>query len=109
MNIELKHLAPYLPFELMGINSVNKKVELTSVDLEFRLKTGFKPILRPLSDLIIQYSDIANYDDARLKKLKEEILNGFTPYNGMQLFLRNHFDVFGLIPKGLAIDINTLD
>lgn len=31
------------------------------------------------------------------------------PYDIVRLFYMNHFDVFGLIEKGLAIDINTLN
>lgn len=31
-----------------------------------------------------------------------------SPYEVMQYFFSNHFDVFNLIPKNLAIDINTL-
>jgi hypothetical protein len=31
------------------------------------------------------------------------------PYEIIQWFFKNHYDVFGLIPAGLAIDINTLN
>ena len=30
------------------------------------------------------------------------------PYSIFEILLKNHFDVFGLIEKGLAIDINTI-
>ncbi len=34
---------------------------------------------------------------------------GFIPYYVIQKLLQLHFDIFGLIEKGLAIDINTLN
>lgn len=90
-----------------------------------------KPILRPLSDLT-KYSveedisgDITLYD--YIKKLwfitiREDghfshsngdgTCTGYSykscDYSLIQLLLEHHFDVFGLIEKGLAIDINTL-
>jgi len=33
----------------------------------------------------------------------------FLPHGIFQDLIKAHFDVFGLIDKGLAIDINTLD
>lgn len=80
-----------------------------------------KPILRPLSefeyDHIIQlkehlglgkwcdnydhYFD-AWFDDA--ENVQELALQ--CPYVIMQFFLESHFDIFNLIPQGLAIDIN---
>ena len=32
----------------------------------------------------------------------------YLPYNIVSKLFENHFDVFGLIEKGLAIDINTI-
>ena len=88
----------------------------------FRLNE-IKPILRPLSEF--KYQDIIkvnNYlglgkwcdyydlffdawfdDSERLQNLVLQM-----PFELMQFFLKNHFDVFGLIEKGEAIDINTL-
>ena len=56
MKLKLKHLATYLPYELMIINSVNKKMELTIEYLHYWNESNIecKPILRPLSDLTKQ-------------------------------------------------------
>ena len=65
---------------------------------------GIKPILRPLSDLTKEgFVYLHNY-------LTKEIDNDISllHYRDIQILLKNHFDVFGLIEKGLAIDINTL-
>ncbi len=61
MKLELKHLAPYLPYRLMGETSENTIHEMTIVFLRMHLepvsnigrKITFKPILRPLSDLVV--------------------------------------------------------
>lgn len=34
--------------------------------------------------------------------------NGDGTYSDMEKLFENHFDVFGLIEKGLAIDLNTI-
>ena len=163
MKLELKHLAPYLPYELKMYweNLVGEKLTpwvLTSSKLKFALEMQNKPILRNLSDLTkeievdgekfvpikelfnIAYSSIYDYKfegeyeqdkdfDIHLAlKAKEDNWDyGFTielPYqfrmsaNGSflnipqfelyQKLFQWHFDIFGLIPQGLAIDINTL-
>jgi tRNA nucleotidyltransferase/poly(A) polymerase len=45
--------------------------------------------------------NIANTSD------REWVLS-YTSYGFVQFLLKNHFDVHDLIPKGLAVDINTL-
>ena len=60
MKIELKHLAPYLPYEisvkLFGENGLSAKLKLTTDMLNAWNTTedsfNIKPILRPLSDLL---------------------------------------------------------
>lgn len=37
------------------------------------------------------------------------IISQRIPYIGMKNLFANHYDVFGLIKRGLAIDINTLN
>ena len=86
-------------------------------------------VLRPLSDLTkeIEHNgetfvviDILEQDENNdyladcniwTQKLFEEqkILSlEFIPYGVMQILFKYHFDVFGLIPKNLAIDINQI-
>lgn len=82
----------------------------------------FIPILRPLTDLMEDiFSEQFFEDDSEL--LGDEFtplvraifflqnstpLEVCFPYGIWELFFRHHFDVFGLIEAGLAIDINTL-
>jgi len=165
-HLTIKHLAPYLPYGLKGSWTETFEIEkligfcedevITNVE-QFPLK-DFKPILRPLSDLIeeiehngekfiplIKLFDISvghnwsstNYLGCilgvnefwlQLKDKKPSFAFGYNWENEMfyyltkenyylkvynQLGLFNklfewHFDVFGLIEKGIAIDINTL-
>lgn len=89
-----------------------------------------KPILRPLSDWNKWYKD--NY--MQLRGLRNSPFGfyeiSFNEYDNLlavfsdheiaysvnlsmlpilSIVFENHFDIFGLIPAGLAIDINTLD
>jgi hypothetical protein len=99
--------------------------------------TQFKPILRPLSDLTLdiinKFYENKSENGIILKKYittntmaitliasykmmgddftdfiisRNSVVN--TNYWLVKLLLKNHFDIFGLIEKGLAIDINTL-
>ena len=72
---------------------------------------GAKLILRPMEDLKY-YVDFLNtyyvdFDKSEgcLVKRKNE---NFTRLNELDFLFKNHFDVFGLIEKGLAVGINTL-
>jgi len=162
MKLELKHLTPYLPYELkLHYEHTNKTGQISNIytigegydndDIKISIDGGsdehiwmYKPILRPLSDLIkdihgigiplfellkIQYNEFtrAVLNEGYPWKFKE-MNDGFyvmdindTPYLSINKDLRVceiwileklfewHFDVFGLIEKGLGIDINTLD
>lgn len=133
MKIELKHLAPYLPYKLTGVSKEGSAFYLATGnnmlgrgvedrDIGTWLSTGIKPILRPLSDLtkeeykneiLIRWGG-GLYDYAKTRWLVD-IINDmqYTAHNSLRYdfieFLSEyHFDVFGLIPEGLAIDINTI-
>jgi len=71
-----------------------------------------KPILKPLSDLkrkdIKNMKDVVNVDYSELKVLLKEINLQELSYEFFMRLVEKHFDVFGLINKGLAIDKNTL-
>jgi hypothetical protein len=120
MKLKLEDLAPYLPYGLMceltdkskikvaklcGAYTDNSYAFFDTVESEHGY-SKIKPILRPLSDLtkVLQWDDgqymMTDFDDFDLAE---------TSYNTVQDYLAKHFDVFGLIPKGLAIDINTLN
>ena len=131
MKLELKHLAPYLPYGLkFYVENVVKGKYTKSYSWELTLETDLKqvldfqnkPILRPLSDLTEEIENFRdkpednclvmdNWIDHFLDftgKVNEANINA-CPYGLMQILLENHFDIFGLIEKGLAIDINTLE
>jgi hypothetical protein len=78
----------------------------------------FKPILKPLSDLrdnkdFIRKFGGDNPNNLRMCNLDiDDLINNgleFETYYGYyEWLIENHFDVFGLIEKNLAIDVNTL-
>jgi hypothetical protein len=88
----------------------------------------FKPILRPLSDFYKfkdkKHGDIyeMTFNTAKLSidvdldiiindsELEQEgYVNLMVANETLQVLFKHHFDVFGLIDAGLAIDINTLN
>ena len=126
MKLELKHIAPYLPYGLKAINQCGNKLDIvgcldeSSVITERdRLKCYdlkyIKPTLRPLSSMTKEeFAELKN-------KLDGGVLLKLTPKGDIyikcndELYLyevnilndflfSNHFDVFGLIDKGLAIE-----
>lgn len=135
---ELKHLAPYLPYglkigfeggehthDLVGLQIGKEGVMLISPFYDFgRASTqDCRPILRPLSDLTkeiehngerfvpldemhtIHYPEVHFGDD----DFQDQEDIKYCPWWVMQHLFEWHFDVFGLIDAGLAIDINTLE
>lgn len=127
--LTIKHLAPYLPYGLkieFSRNIYPKKTEIQELSIfDFHLwddnKFKIKPILRPLSDLRNEININGN-GFIPFKKLETKVimsefdLNEWIetitesmPLSDWNLLFEWHFDVFGLIEKGLAIDINTLN
>lgn len=134
--LELKHLAAYLPYGLKVQFTPFKNQILDFENIKFVLVSEYcKPILRPLSDLTnqIDWKGQRFYPIERLLSADEDDLNEFyltgnlNPHWESFMKITNsrhlirgidywmiegmfewHFDVFGLIEKGLAIDINTL-
>jgi len=153
MKLELKHLAPYLPYGLkMSRNGFTgnliqiknpKETDLLEI-FEFQVSCSnwwentedvnhYKPILRPLSDLVkeieINEERFApmNWMEKNIDKSirfyrslngdleididtdnYSQVINLFCGYDAVQKLFEWNFDVFNLIEEGLAIDINTL-
>ena len=138
MKLELKHLAPYLPYGLrFKYSKESLPIEKMDVDAMKMLlaqygsifkKVIHKPILRPLSDLTkqMEIDGLKSIPTFELERIYPEF--GFAvrgiattdidilkieitsiPYKMMEQLLKWHFDVFSLIDAGLAIDINTLN
>jgi hypothetical protein len=81
MKLEIHHLAPYLPYSLKVIME-GKKTNVAWMST--------KNISVIIPDGIGEYKKI------------------HLPYSVFKNLFEWHFDVFGLIEQGLAIDINTL-
>ncbi len=154
--LELKHLAPYLPYGLKWMKGNNKynTAHLSTKRIGIISQKGFgdiekhsfeylpknlKPILRPLSDLTkeievngekfvpiecldygcVEYDYIfkSSNDYVNISILNEQLEQidiiqsdniALTSHGTVNKLISWHFDVFGLIKSGLAIDINTL-
>ena len=122
MKLELKHLAPYSLYGLK-VKLFNNIDIITGIDFENGiietmsnnncLTKNLKPILRPLSDFNKGlYSEIfktfnLNWQDSEDFYLTPIDINSVS-YELANILIKKHFDIFGLIEKGLAIDINTL-
>ncbi len=130
--LELRHLAPYLPYGLKVRHYVNEHdnaiVEMDGCAIEDVIGyDSYKPILRPLSDFTKEIEH--NGDKFEPYELAKQVVDpeqwlkicemidtdggeyskiADMPYWWVKLHLEWHFDVFGLIEAGLAIDINTI-
>jgi hypothetical protein len=137
--LKLEHLAPYLPYNLKGkckmgimyVNSLyNPSYENNKYNTENPIQgtssagtlvsdyNDFKPILRPLSDLL-KFKELFNVvNTIKQFQISEKGFYSLNyaefydykklPYEIVNILFKHHFDVFGLIPKSLAIDVNTL-
>jgi len=128
MKLELKHITPYLPYGLKYVKIKNNEVEtMRSISTEINLidmgwgdamqLDEIKPILRPLSDLTKEEFVMDGWRKKGILFLDEtsniphnsrESHIGSIMYGDMVKIFEWHLDVFGLIEKGLAININTI-
>lgn len=133
MKLTIEHLAPYLPYGLKvsKIHTLNTGNGIGSIDhIIDSVNKGmlqYRPILRPLSDITKEFEvgdeifvpfhaikylhpNTPNWNiywrDWVIEK-SHPLVDTHIEYCIMQLLFKYHFDVFGLIDKGLAIDINT--
>ena len=131
-NLTLEHLAPYLPYglkwSLQGIKEfvmtgITNETLFTKEGAVWRwnkhedLPQAMSPILRRCEDLLLdEWKSLDELSSTETQTELYKIANtsdrewvlSYTSYGFVQFLLKNHFDIFGLIPKGLAIDINTL-
>ena len=138
MKLELRDLAPYLPY---GVKMIFEKsgdirllnglfIELGELRFHFNVINrgqtiwNYKPILRPLSDLtkeievngqkFIPINWLENqYPNLDLNYQCESLLDDERWINQCEYLLIQHlfewhFDIFNLIKNNLAIDINAL-
>ena len=74
----------------------------------------FKPCLFPMSSMTEEQkeelNEITDLDiDIAISNIKNDTPNYFTGRNRLNWLLKNHFDIYGLIPMGLAIDATGLN
>ncbi len=121
----LKCLAPYLPYDLKIYHSGGKVLPLQIDRQEDWTNDGFnlnelinyhylEPILKPLSDLSNEVDDLTKgtiqflSEAAKLPYNSDDLLLEGLMYADMKILLENHYDVFRLIEKSYAKDINTV-
>lgn len=124
MELELKHLAPYLPYKLqwqLWISENDNGIrEMEAKDIGgICAYENWKPFLRPLSQLTEEIEHNGDRVDV-LKELglfKENVSNGkivdfrtgkqikigHLEYARVEILVKYHFDVFALIEQGLAL------
>ena len=120
MKLELDYITPYLPYklicqykdaediqyELVTANIVETKgsKQYGRIGVDVLLKdNSYKPILRPITDIPEFIDDIQpNFTFLDYQIYGDELLN-YISYSDTILLLKAHFDIFGLIPKNLAI------
>lgn len=137
MKLELRHIVPYLPHKLkvvcegektniswISTNNIaiirpNSNGEIKRIKWEHAY-LNVKPILRPITDLNLRWikeniqDDITDFRFNRNKlgfSLEVYVSSFFwtgTSYEEISKLFEHHFDVFGLINEGLAININYL-
>lgn len=122
--LTLEHIAPYLPYGLRMQNEFGDEwtINMTAFD-SFLTKVINEslPILRPLSDLT---KEIEHNGEKFVPVLKISEMYGIDimtddtsslimpitmePYVAFRQLIEWHFDVFNMIPRKLAININKL-
>lgn len=138
MKLELKHLAPYLPYglkwkfdgedlthDIVGLDITNRGVKLVSPYNDYgdcEISYG-KPLLLPMSSLYTEIThngktfipqkelDWGSWNDeigyivsAEYGENPRVAINVLDFIDDYYKLLEWHFDVFGLIDKGLALD-----
>jgi len=130
--LQLKHLAPYFPFSLALWDYYDNKIDVlsgldyigdenVSIGVNFgksRRLTEIKPILRPLSDFnqeeylkfkgIVGNTRIFDTYWEHWTVSNIDLTTTIIEHCAFEYLCSEKFDVFNLIPKNLAIDVNSL-
>ena len=136
MKLEIKHLAPYLPYGLKILDIYKERDYIKEITGVYSFENIFtddgditfeciKPILRPMSGFPLYFEYLfETTDDQNIKDfLDEDFLYdkgiysweelvfaepNYIPYGTLQVLLKYHFDVFELIPAGIAVSIHDI-
>jgi hypothetical protein len=134
--LEIEHVAPYLPYGLKIVNGKESDL-VTGIDTNRVFSTyrgiyyntylldDITPILRPLSDLTKEI-EVNGEKFVPIDKLIDDLglkMGGLSKFGmhmciiryyknvdywAIQKLFEWHFDLFGLIDTGLAVDINKI-
>lgn len=136
--LTIAQVGPYLPYAVKiktGANVIRELVVDIPKDEEIKKYVpiqyvingmGHSLILRPMSDLtkeiehneekfipvsfmLEEFGDTETFEFYLLQLITDHLNHKRFPYQIIDLIISWHFDVFGLIEKGLAIDINKLE
>lgn len=110
MELKIEHLAPYLPYGVeilwgtVKINFFTGNINYIMKDIENSNNLGeFKPLLIPMDSLGNDIEPILKSSCEILIKT-DNLFEEATSYKDFKTLLKGHYDVFGLIDKGLAIN-----
>ena len=111
----LRDLCARLPYGVKGVEantlcSLNTVTRFKSIikNIEYKIEhLGFKPYLFPLSSMTEEQS--MEFALLQVNTHKDGFLYVCDCANMMKWLLKNHFDIYGLIEKGLAIDATNLN
>ena len=123
MKLEIKHIAPYLPYGLPLYMTAYTDEVSGRVELELAIQTveqvlacvnrgvenkHYFPILKPLTGLKSEDISSCYYSEIlhNWRDIEQDLSNGTAYLKAYNYLVSNHYDVFGLIDNGLAIDIN---
>lgn len=79
------------------------------IDIETVSNGGFKPILRPLSDVTNEELELMDLEPEDFIHFVEQVESELLPFHDMMLLYKNHVDVDRLIERGIAVDVNTIE
>ncbi len=122
----LKDLCARLPYKVKaqfpdeygGYTSAIESIDIDGFIKDFegiQYEIGdFKPYFFPLSSMTeeqkIEFDKMSELDiEYTITQIKNDSLIWTSGLNRFNWFLKNHFDVYGLIEKGLAIDATNLN
>ena len=114
-------MSPYLPYGLKICSQSNSdedciiceigvttKVNVFTID--YVIEYGYKPLLRPLSDLTKEVIDKLGasfvhhkYEPSSEKIVRNKIKTNTLYFRDAMILIENHYDIFGLIDAGLAL------
>ena len=118
MKLETKHLQGYLSHKLRykwenDVWTMNELHHNPDIGIDGLPLDEIIPILRKLSDFDNHkqeemFEELGSDDRAEIIEAIEDGNVLYLRFDLIQFLLENHFDIFGLISEGLAVDINSL-